>query len=44
MPCKCPERKEELRAKGVDPLIGKDYTPVDAARWAIMKAFEKVSE
>ncbi|MCJ2531428.1 MAG: hypothetical protein LN413_03825 [Candidatus Thermoplasmatota archaeon] len=42
MPCRCDERKQELAERGVGPLVGKDYTPLDAARWGIMKAFDRV--
>lgn len=43
MPCQCEERKAELAKRGVKPLVGKEYTPIDFAQWAIIKAFEKVT-
>lgn len=42
MGCGCDERKAELAARGKEPLIGKQYTPVDAAQWALMKSFDKI--
>lgn len=37
MTCKCNERADELAKAGVQPLIGGEYTAVDAAQWAVFK-------
>ncbi len=42
MPCRCDERKQELAERDVAPLVGKDYTALDAVQWGVMKAFDKI--
>jgi hypothetical protein len=40
--CNCAQRKQELADRGIPPLLGLSYGSLDAARWALMKAGDKI--
>jgi hypothetical protein len=42
MPCGCLERAKELAEAGVAPLVGEDYTAVDAVQWLVRRLAEKL--